>query len=145
MAQETLIPARLQEIITDFAESDRGEKLQLLLEFSDRMPEIPQWLQDQHDRMDHVPECMTPTYIFAEKHGDGLRFFFDIPAEAPTVRGFASVLAEGLDGLTPQQVLQTPSDFFYNMGLQSALSPQRLNGISALIGHIKRLAVKHLQ
>ncbi len=144
MDSRDLIPSRLQAIIADFAESDRQEKLALLLEYADRMPELPAWLRDQHDRMDHVHECMTPVFVFAEQRDGRLHFLFDVPPESPTIRGYAALLAEGLDGVTPAEVLQLPADFFYAMGLQQALSPQRLNGISAILAHMKRLALQHL-
>ncbi len=144
MSDHSAIPPRLQEIILDFHESDRSEKLALLLEFADRMPELPQWLRDQHERMDHVHECMTPVFVFAEEHEHRLNFLFDVPPESPTIRGYAALLAEGLAGSTAEEVLRLPADFFYQMGLQDALSPQRLNGISAILAHMKRLAVEHL-
>lgn len=141
MSENEHIPPRLQAIIAEFAESDRHEKLQLLLEYADRMPELPEWLRDQHDRMDHVHECMTPVFVFAEARDGRMHFLFDVPAESPTIRGYAALLAEGLDGCSPEEVLQLPADFFYAMGLQQALSPQRLHGISAILAHMKRLAV----
>jgi cysteine desulfuration protein SufE len=144
MSEQSAIPPRLQEIIADFHESDRSEKLALLLEFADRMPELPQWLRDQHERMDHVHECMTPVFVFAEEHERRLNFLFDVPPESPTIRGYAALLAEGLAGSTAEEVLRLPADFFYQMGLQDALSPQRLNGISAILAHMKRLAVGYL-
>jgi cysteine desulfuration protein SufE len=145
MNSTAYIPPRLQEIIADFRDSDRQEKLALLLEFADQMPELPEWLHDQHERMDHVHECMTPVYVFAEERDQHLYFLFDVPPESPTIRGYAALLADGLAGSTAEEVLRLPADFFYQMGLQDALSPQRLNGISAILAHIKRLAVQHLK
>jgi cysteine desulfuration protein SufE len=138
------ISPRLQEIIADFRESDRQEKLALLLEFADHMPELPAYLREQHHKMDHIHECMTPVYVFAEVRDQRLFFVFDVPPESPTIRGYAALLADGLAGSTAEEVLRLPADFFYQMGLQDALSPQRLNGISAILAHIKRLAVQHL-
>ena len=42
--------------------------------------------------------------------------------ESPTVRGFASILSQGLDGATPEQVLKVPNDFFDHMGLEHVLT-----------------------
>ncbi len=137
-----MIPARLREIIVDFKESDKQEKLDLLLEFSDTMPLLPDWLADRHDEMNQVHECMTPVFVHAEHHADGMEFFFDVPPESPTIRGYAALLAEGLRGARPQEVLQVPADFFQEMGLQQVLTPQRMNGISAVLAHMKRLAVQ---
>ncbi|MQC24815.1 MAG: cysteine desulfuration protein SufE, partial [Chloroflexi bacterium] len=73
-----------------------------------------------------------------------LTFYFDIPAEAPTVRGFAAVMAEGLQGCLPEEVLQVRRDFFGPMGLQAVLTPQRMNGISAILRHMQQQARKFL-
>jgi len=50
-----------------------------------------------------------------------------------------------LRGASPEQVLSVPSDFYQQMGLQSVLSSQRMNGMAAIVAHIKRLAVAHLK
>lgn len=138
------IPARLREIIVDFKASDKQEKLELLLEYADQMPSLPEWLAERHDEMDEVPECMTPVFVYAERRDSGMEFFFDVPPEAPTIRGYAAILAEGLRGAQPAEVLQVPANFFQEMGLQQVLSPQRVNGISAVLAHMKRLAVRYV-
>jgi cysteine desulfuration protein SufE len=135
------IPPRLAQIIEDFEISEGREKLELLLEYSERMPPLNETQRALRDRFEDVPECMTPVSVFAETEGGRMQFFFDIPEESPTVRGFAAILAEGLAGSTPQQVLAVPSDFYLQMGLDQVLSHQRLNGITAILAHIKRMAV----
>jgi cysteine desulfuration protein SufE len=95
--------------------------------------------------MDFVQECMTPVYVIAERDASGMHFFFDVPAESPTVRGFAAIMAAGLDGAAPEQVLNLPNDFYQLMGLEQVLTMQRLNGISAILAHMKRIAVQSLQ
>ncbi len=81
--------------------------------------------------------------LFLPKSKTGrLHYHFDIPPEAPTVRGFGAILQQGLDGATPETVLSIPELFYRDMGLQSVLSGQRLNGISAILAHMKRLAVE---
>ena len=116
------LPQRLGEIVEEFADSEGREKLELLLEYSGKMPPLPEWLDGRHDRMDQVQECMTPVFIHAEREGDGLHYYFDVPEEAPTVRGFAALLAEGLNGLAPEQVLRVPDHFYTEMGLQGVLT-----------------------
>ncbi|HEX7976035.1 MAG TPA: SufE family protein, partial [Anaerolineales bacterium] len=118
----TTIPPRLQEIIEDFQLSEGREKIELLLDFSGRMPDLPDWLLSQHDTMEPVPECMTPVFVKSSLEGGKMHFFFDVPDESPTVRGYAAIMAEGLDGATPQQVLSVPNGFFQEMGLDKVLS-----------------------
>jgi cysteine desulfuration protein SufE len=138
------IPSRLQEIIEDFAWFEGQEKLELLLEYSEKLPPLPDWLHDQRDEMDQVHECMTPVFVFAEMHDGKMTFYFDVPPESPTVRGYAALLAEGVQDATPEDVIGIPNDFYMQMGLHQVLSHQRMNGISAILAHMKRLAVREL-
>ncbi|GIW08930.1 MAG: cysteine desulfuration protein SufE [Dehalococcoidia bacterium] len=137
------LPPKLAEIVEAFREAQGREKLELLLEFAEAMPPLPEWLAANHDQMDFVHECQTPVYVAAE-HRDGLRFYFDVPKESPTVRGYAGLLAEGLSGATPEQVLAVPGDFFVPMGLAEVVSHQRMHGMAAILAHMKRLALEHL-
>lgn len=134
------LPLRLQEIVEDFSYCEGQEKLELLLEYAEKLPPLPAWLQGKQGEMDQVHECMTPVFIYPEKQDGRLHFHFDIPPEAPTVRGFAAVLQEGLDGSTPEEITAVPAMFHLQMGLQQVLSGQRLNGMSAMLSHIKTLA-----
>lgn len=140
--QQNAIPARLSEIIADFQFVEGREKVELLLEYSENMPELPEWLRDEHDTMEPIPECMTPVFVKADAGDEGMHFYFDCPRESPTVRGYAAILAEGLDGATPDEILKVPNDFFNQMGLDKVLTSQRLNGMAAILAHMKRLALE---
>lgn len=144
MSETSAIPPRLREIIAEFQESDRSEKLELMLDYADRLPPLPEALRE-HAGMDQVHECMSPVFVHGELEGGQMVFYFDVPEEAPTTRGYASILADGLSGLTPREVLAVPGDFFQEMGLHQILSPQRLNGISAILAYMKRQAIRQLQ
>ena len=92
--------------------------------------------------MEEVPECMTPVFVQSSLEDGEMIFFFDVPAESPTVRGYAEIMREGLRGATPEQVLNIPGDFYQQMGLDQVLSHQRLNGMVAILAHLKRLALE---
>lgn len=139
---ESTLPPRLVEIIEEFKDSDRQEKLDLLLEFADKLPPLPARLQASRDSMEQVHECMTPVFLQTELADGGVVFHFDIPPESPTTRGYAALLAEGLHGAPPQDVVALPGDFFTAMGLQQILSPQRLNGITAILAYMKRQTLR---
>lgn len=145
MTEPGAIPPKLHSIIEDFQWAEGREKLHLLLEYAGRMPPLPDWLAGQHDAMDQVHECMTPVFVFAETKNGGLYWYFDVPPESPTVRGYAALMAEGLAGSTPEDVLAIPGDFFQAMGLQDVISFQRIKGISAILAHMKRLAVQEME
>jgi cysteine desulfuration protein SufE len=140
----TTMPARLVEIIEDFELSEGREKIEMLVDYSEQMTPLPDQIAQNRSTMEEVPECMTPVFVAAETVVGGMHFYFDIPPESPTVRGFASILSQGLDGATPDQVLAVPTDFFYRMGLEQVLTMQRLKGFSSILAHMKRLATEAL-
>jgi cysteine desulfuration protein SufE len=142
----TNLPSKLQEIVDDFASMSREEKIETLVAYSESLPSIPDRLKEQRDKMDDVPECMTPVCLLGEKQPDGgVAFYFDIPPQSPTVRGLASILASGLNGLNPEEILSVPGDFFLPMNLQEAISQQRINGFIGVLAHMKQTAVKLLE
>src|SRR5574340_223615 len=111
------LPARLEEIVSDFEACEGSEKIELLLDYANRFPPFPEHLQ-MPEQMEDVPECMTPVQMTAEVRDGRLYFHFIVPPEAPTVRGFACLMMEGLNGCTPEEVLALPGDFYLRTGLQ---------------------------
>lgn len=136
----TKLPDKLQEIVEDFSVLEGQEKLEYLLELAEQLPPLPEWLVARRDEMDVVHECMTSVFLHVEKDDDGrLTFYIDVPPESPTVRGYGTILMEGLNGSTEEEVMAVPTEFYLQMGLQQVLSGQRLTGIGAILAHMKRL------
>jgi cysteine desulfuration protein SufE len=137
-AAATLNP-RLQEIVDDFAAVGDKDRLQLLLEFSEELPGLPDRYTEDPALLEPVPECQSPLFLAVEVgEDDTVHLFFDAPREAPTTRGFAGVLHAGLDGMPADEVLDTPVEFTSQLGLQHLVSPLRLRGMVAMLGRIKR-------
>ena len=129
----------LQSIVDEFADYERELRLELLLEYANSLPPLPErLLAEDRATLERVRECQTPLFVAVEVEGGRVRLYFDAPPEAPTTRGYASVLAAGLDGATLEEVLATPADFYVQMKLGELISPLRLRGMSALLGIIKR-------
>ena len=121
----------------------RDEKLETLIGYAESFPPLPERFRDARSKMEAVPECMTPVFLIAEKEaGNRIVFHLDIPPQSPTVRGLASVLFNGLNGLTLEEILSVPADFFLPMKLDEAVSQQRLNGFMGVLAHMKHAAVK---
>lgn len=136
------LPAALAEIADEFAAMAIPDRLQLLLEFSRELPDLPDRYADHPELLEPVPECQSPIFLLTEVSGTGpdaaVETFFSAPAEAPTTRGFAGILAEGLAGLTAAEVVAVPADLPHRLSLGEAVSPLRLNGMGGMLGRIKR-------
>ena len=129
----------LQRIVDLFAGAPKDLRLQALLEYSRKVAPLPPELQGHRDLMEQVPECQTPFFLATRiDDEDRVQLHFDVPDEAPTTRGFAGILAAGLNGAKASDVLATPDDFYTKMGLAEVLSSLRLRGMSAILARMKR-------
>ena len=134
------LPSELAELVDDFAAVGPKDRLQLLLELSYELPDLPERYADAAETMEQVHECQSPLFLAVEVGPAGDRpvnLFFSAPREAPTTRGFASIMYTGLDGQPAATVLDVPDDFYTDLGLAEAVSPLRLRGISAMLARIK--------
>lgn len=133
------LPEQLAQIREDFLELEVRERLQLLLEFSYELPELPEQYRDHPDLLERVEECQSPVFIFVEVDAaTTVHLYATAPKEAPTTRGFASILVQGLAGLSAEQVLAVPDDYPNTIGLTEAVSPLRIRGMTAMLGRTKR-------
>lgn len=131
-------PSRLAEIREDFLAVGQRDRLLLLLDFANELPALPPRYGDHPERLERVTECQAPVFVAAEVVDGAVQVHATAPAEAPTTRGFASVLVQGLTGLSRDEVLAVPDDYPDTIGLTGAVSPLRLRGMSGLLARIKR-------
>ena len=132
-----MMPSPLAEVVSDFQEVEGQDKLQLLLEFANELPPLPADMEQA--AMEPVPECQSPLFLHVDAADRGkVRLYFTAPAEAPTTRGFAAILAAGLDKQPAADILAVPDDFYSDLGLAALISPLRLRGMSAMLARIKR-------
>jgi cysteine desulfuration protein SufE len=103
------------------------------------VPPLPDALAGDRDRLEQVHECQTPFFLATEVDDQGaVHLYFDCPPEAPTVRGFAGILREGLEGEPWEAVVEVPASFYTGMGLQEVVSALRLRGMGAILARLKR-------
>lgn len=132
------MPAALDAIIAELSESDRQERIDLLIEYAKNLPPLPARLAALKDASHRVEECQSPVYLFAELAGDRAALYADAPIEAPTVRGFVSLLLEGLNGATVEEVLEVPSNLVDLCGLREVLGMLRVRGLTGVLQRVKR-------
>lgn len=133
------LPSRLQTIVDVFATSPKEFRLEALVDYARRLPELPRRYADDPGLLEQVPECQTPFFLATEVDEDGtVHMFFSAPPESPTVRGYAGLLLDGLEGASADDVLALPDDFYYGMGLEEVVTPLRLRGMGAILARLKR-------
>lgn len=133
------LPPAMAEIVEDFQALPERERLQLLLEFSQGLRPLPAEFEGHLEKMERVDECQSPVFITVEvDEGRAVHLHVSAPPEAPTTRGFAGVLQEGLDGLPADVVLDLPADVCHRLGLDQAVSPLRMRGMTGMLARVKR-------
>lgn len=138
---DTRLPAALAEICDDFHAIPQAERLTLLLEFANELPDLPERYADHPDLLERVLECQSPVFLFVEvDDGDAVHVFATAPAEAPTTRGFASILQQGVEGIDVQDLLALNDDMPFSLGLTEVVSPLRLRGMVGMLARAKRQA-----
>jgi len=132
------LDVQLTELSEDFASLVVEDRLNLLLEFADSLPEVPQELKDHPDLLERVVECQSPVFLHVEVDSGVVNIHFTVPREAPTTRGFASILHTLLNGRTAGEVLAASDTIPDSLSLGQAVSPLRLRGMRGMLHRIKR-------
>ncbi|WP_019180641.1 SufE family protein [Microbacterium yannicii] len=133
------LPESLAEIRDEFLALPESDRLQLLLEFSQELPPVPAEYEDHPELYERVAECQSPVFIVIDVDPDDtVAMHATAPPEAPTTRGFASILAQGITGLSADEVLSIPSDFPQSIGLTRVVSPLRISGMTGMLLRAKR-------
>lgn len=134
----TSIESKLDELSADFGDLGVKDRLTLLLEIAGELPALPERYADHPDLLERVEECQSPVYLFVEVNDGVVNIFLTAPEEAPTTRGFASILHQLLDGHTVDEVLSAPEDLPDRLHLREAVSLLRINGLRGMLNRIKR-------
>ncbi len=136
------LPARLAAVVEDFQGLAEQQRLELLLDFANDLPPLPDHLAASSSLLEAVPECQSPVFVRADvEPGDDVpvvRVYAKAPREAPTTRGFAAILVETLDEVSVPEVLAVPLDVGRSLGLDRAVSPLRLRGLEGMIVRLQR-------
>jgi cysteine desulfuration protein SufE len=136
---DPVLPASLAEIRDEFLELPESDRLQLLLEFSQELPPVPAEYEGHPELYERVAECQSPVFIVIDVDDEGVvAMHATAPPEAPTTRGFASILAQGITGLSVDEVLAIPADFPQSIGLTRVVSPLRISGMTGMLMRAKR-------
>jgi cysteine desulfuration protein SufE len=127
-----------QEIVDAFNDVPVSSKLELLLEYANSLPALPERYADHPELLERVEECQSPVYLFVEVDNGKANIFLTAPAEAPTTRGFASLLQLALDGQNIDTINTFSDQFIQDLKLSDLVSPLRIRGMHGMLTRIKR-------
>jgi cysteine desulfurase/selenocysteine lyase len=134
----------LEEIFEEFADLDREDQSQYLLELGDDLPSFP---ADARTELNRVHGCQSQVWLIAETSGTEPQAAFTIRADSDSniVRGLIAILQAAFNSKTAQQILDYDIlGVFQRLDLQQHISPQRRNGLRGMVERILLLAQRHL-
>lgn len=135
---------RLDTIIRRFQQADRDTRLETLLDYARKLPPLPARHEEARAAgLNRVHECQTPVFLWVdagERPEDIVEIHADVPRESPTVRGFVSLLIQGLQGMTRAEVAALPGDLLDQLRLGDTIGMNRTQGLSAIVTRIRRAA-----
>ena len=136
---------KLPEFLADFDGADPEEALEMLMEFGARLPDLSLGRAAEGTPPQcRIQECQTPVYLWVDLIDGKLRLEAVVPEQSPTVRGFVTLLVEGLAGATVAEVANLPDDFLPLLGLSSTLGMTRRKGFRGIVSRIKWEAAQRI-
>ena len=114
---------------------DWMDRYEFIIELGRKLPAYPAQWQDEAHR---VQGCQSQVWLAA--HEEGGRLFFTGASDAAIVSGLVALVLRVYSGRTRGEILGTPAKFLHDLGLISALSTNRGNGVAAMVERIQELA-----
>jgi cysteine desulfuration protein SufE len=130
---------KVEEIVGEFSDLDGREKLELLVDYANGLPQLPAAYEARKAAEDRrVHECQTPVFLWTEVEQGMSRVVAEVAPEAPTVKGFVAILAAAVNGRPVAEAAAIPEDLLERLGLADVLGILRSRGLRSITARIKR-------
>jgi cysteine desulfuration protein SufE len=135
-----------QEVVDEFAMfSDWQDRYEHLIELGKELPLIA---PEQKTDDNLVRGCQSRVWLAAEQRAStplnaGPIVHFTADSDAMITKGIVALLVRVYNDRTPQEILGASTEFIDRIGLREHLSPNRANGLSAMIDQMKRYALAY--
>jgi cysteine desulfuration protein SufE len=116
---------------------DWMDRYQFIIELGRKLPPYPaEWQDDAHK----VQGCQSQVWLAAETRDE--KMYFSGASDAAIVSGLVALVLRVYSGRPRVEILATSGKFLHDMGLISALSTNRGNGVAAMVERIQGIAKK---
>ncbi|MEM1399704.1 MAG: SufE family protein [Pseudomonadota bacterium] len=127
----------IEEIVETFdLLEDWDERYRLIIDMGRALPAMDEALKTAASK---VEGCVSQVWLVSRTDEDDpqrLRFVAD--SDAHIVRGLIAMLLAAYDGKTGREIIALDADeLFSRLGLDSHLSPNRRNGLGAMVARIR--------
>ena len=131
------LPANLAKIVERFQRhTDPKKRYEQLLWYAKKLDAMPEEGKIPENK---VHGCTSQVYITADLR-EG-KIWYQGDSDAQLVKGLVALLIQGLNGLSPAEILALTPDFIEATGLQVSLTPSRANGFYNIFNLMKKKAL----
>ena len=133
---------RQSELIRFFLSlGDEMSRYSYLIEISNTLPLLQEKYRTDGYKVDG---CQSNVWLFVGVNDEG-RIIIEADSDSFIVKGILAVLPDLFDGVPAVSVSGFTFTFLEDTGLDTLFSPERKNGVSALIAKIKSIAAEKTQ
>jgi cysteine desulfuration protein SufE len=132
------LPPALAKIVQRFQRvAEPKRRYEQLICYAQKLQEFP-----ESDKMpeNKVPGCVSQVYVTATLN-DG-KVVYQGDSDSQLTKGLLGLLVEGLNGLTPTEIVQLTPDFIQATGLNVSLTPSRANGFYNIFKTMQKKALE---
>lgn len=130
------LPANLAKIVSRFKrKTDPKQKYQQLLWYANKLEPMSEKDKNPNNK---VHGCVSQVFITANYVDDKVIYHGD--SDAQLVKGLVGLLINGLNGLSPAEIIAVTPDFIEETGLSVSLTPSRANGFLNILKMMQKKA-----
>ena len=148
MSDISQYPEKLREIMEIFTEVSEAERVEILLDYSDRFREVPNTLAVRpFPEENRVQRCESEAFVFIEPLAEDntLKFYFAVEnPQGVSAKALGAILQEILSGGAVQDVLSISEDIVIKM-FGKRISMGKGEGLMGMISLLKYYAKQALK
>ncbi|AFY32929.1 SufE family protein [Calothrix sp. PCC 7507] len=132
------LPPALAKIVQRFQRvAEPKRRYEQLIWYAQKLKEFP-----ESDKLpeNKVPGCVSQVYVTAALDDGKVSYQGD--SDSQLTKGLVGLLVEGLNGLTPTEIIQLTPDFIQATGLNVSLTPSRANGFYNIFKTMQKKALE---
>ncbi len=134
---QTYLPENLSNIVQKFKRrTNPKQKYEQLLWYAKKLPPVSEEIKIPENK---VSGCVSQVYINAKLEDN--KVWYEGDSDAQLVKGLVAFLVEGLNGLTPEEIIKITPDFIEETGLKMSLTPSRANGFYNIFQMMQKKAM----
>jgi len=130
------LPQNIQDLLEDFEFlTDWEDRYMHVIDMGKQLPGLPDALKVDANK---VKGCVSQVWLMTDHDEAADVLSFQGDSDAHIVKGLVAIVLEIYSGRTPSEITALNAEpILKDLGLSEHLSPQRSNGLRAMVGRIK--------